>query len=291
MPKKPPLSDKKRRWARGRDVTLRGKPLAYNAALQSRYRTSIMTLVREMTVETKTKVLKLFNSSTAKENFAQDASLASQARILMDALTKKFTLLFSLKSKSLAQRMMEGITRTSESALRGSLKELSGGLTLKTGVVPKGMEEASKALIAENVNLIESIPEQYLKDVSGSVFRSITTGRGLADLVPDLSKYTGEVDRRTKLIALDQTRKAYVAVNVQRMKSVGVRQFEWRHSGGSLHPRETHLRILHGNVFSFDNVVAEQIKLGVTNKADQGLPGFPVNCRCDMVPVINFEDE
>ena len=68
--------------------------------------------------------------------------------------------------------------------------------------------------------LIKSIPEQYFKDVTGSVMRSITTGNGLADLVPEIKKYDGQTERRAKLLALDQTRKAYNSINKQRMQSL-----------------------------------------------------------------------
>lgn len=150
------------------------------------------------------------------------------------------------------------------------------------------MEDVAKALIAENVSLIKSIPQQYFKDITGSVMRSITTGNGLADLLPAIKKYNRISERRVKNLSLDQTRKAYNAVNKQRMQSVGVKQFEWVHSGGGQKPRVSHMKIS-GMIFNFENLESEQSKLGVP-KGDQGIPGYPINCRCTIVPVIKFED-
>ena len=73
-----------------------------------------------------------------------------------------------------------------------------------------------------------------MKDATGAVMRSITTGEGLADLIPALDKIEGIAGRRAKNIALDQTRKAYAGISRQKLMSNGVKQFEWVHSGGGL---------------------------------------------------------
>lgn len=292
--KKLPLIERKFRWARNRNVALRGKKLTYNASQQDKYNQALRKLVLKMTNETKREIIKLFKSKTATNYFkkqreasAMDASIASQARILMNALLDKFVQLFAFKSRPLAESMFIGQAESSERTLHASLKQLSGGLSLKTGIVPKGMKEDAKAIVAENVSLIKSIPEQYFKNVTGSVMRSITTGRGMADLLPEIKKYEGQTERRAKNLALDQTRKAYNQINKQRMQSVGVKQFEWIHSHGGQKPRESHLKI-DGKIFTFENLEAEQTALGVPPD-DRGLPGHPINCRCTMVPVIKFD--
>ncbi len=174
-----------------------------------------------MTGETLRSVTRLFHGKISEEffkqqkeisavdSFAMDASIASKARILMNAIQKKYNILFSSKATSLAEMMFNGAAAASKTALHASLKKLSGGLSLKTGIVPKGMEEVAKATIAENVSLIKSIPEEYLKNVTGAVMRSITVGQGIADLIPQIQKFDGQTERRAKNLALDQTRKAY----------------------------------------------------------------------------------
>lgn len=296
MAKKPPLTKQKAKWVGNRNVTIRGHDLRYNASQQEKYLRALNQLVDQMTDEVNRQVTRLFKSQHADEFFegqqeasAMDVSIASQARILMNALTDKFLQLFAYKSKPLAERMVKGAAAISKTNLHTSLKQLSGGVSLKTGVVPEGMQDVAKASVSENVSLIRSIPEQYFKDVTGSVMRSIITGNGLADLVPDLKKYSGQTTRRVKNLALDQTRKAYNSINKQRMQAIGVKQFEWIHSGGGQKPRESHLKIS-GHVFDFDNLEKQQAELGVPPE-DQGIPGHPINCRCTMLPVIKFGDE
>jgi uncharacterized protein with gpF-like domain len=292
----PRLTKKRSKWVKNRDTVLKGSKLAYNASQQQRYVAALEKLVKQMTRETKKQITRFFKGEISDEFFksqekltAMDASVASQARILLNALSRTFGNLFSLKATSLAETMVKGATKTSATSVSEALKKLTGGLTLKTSVVSSGQEEVSTALVSENVSLIKSIPQEYLQDVTGSVMRSITTGRGIADLIPELEKYEGITYRRAKNIALDQTRKAYNSINRQKLLNNGVKQFEWGHSGGGLHPRESHIKIS-GKIFSFENIEAEQAALGVP-ESDRGLPGEPINCKCYMRPVIVFETD
>lgn len=277
---------KSKRRVTKRDDILRGQPLNYNASIANGYNKGIKQLVRQMIYETKTDVLTLFRSPEAKQYFAQDISLSNQARILINKLTSKFTELFNYKGSALAKTMIHRSEQYSTTTLNRSLKQLSGGLSLQTSIITPELETVSQALIAENVSLIKSIPEQYFKSIEGAVMRSISQG-GMYDLKPEIEKYDGITSRRAHLIALDQTRKAYTSINKVKLKKLGVTHFEWSHSGGSMHPRESHLAI-DGMIFSFEHLIAEQKAVGVPDR-DLGMPSYPPYCRCRMIPVIEFE--
>jgi SPP1 gp7 family putative phage head morphogenesis protein len=100
-----------------------------------------------------------------------------------------------------------------------------------------------------------------------------------------LQEYEGVTLRRARNIALDQTRKAYNNINKGRMQAIGVQKFEWVHSGGGQKPRELHIE-LDGQVFSFDDLPVIDERTG-----ERGIPGQAINCRCTMVPVIEFETD
>ena len=189
------LTKKKQKWVKNRKVVLRGSQLSYNVAQQIRYINVLEKLTRQMTAETKKQIIKFFKGELSQEYFEQqkesaamDANLGSQAKILTLGLLSTFRQLFSKKANVLAPRMVNGAEQVSSSSLHKSLGELTAGLSLKTSIVPKGLEDVTTATIAENVSLIKSIPEEYFKNITGSVMRSITNGRGLADLVPDIQK-------------------------------------------------------------------------------------------------------
>lgn len=292
------LTKKKRNWVKNRAVVLRGQQLNYNAAQQRKYVIALNKIIKLMTVETKKELSKLFEGQIAdnyfenqkqEESMAMDASIASQAKLIISGLSQKFQKLFRLKSKVLANKMVNDLTKISKTSLHSSLKQLSGGLSLKTGVVSEGVKNVSTAIIAENVSLIKTIPQDYFKNITGAVMRSITTGNGLADLIPEINKYSKTTERKAKLMALDQTRKAYNNINKQRMTNVGIKSFQWVHSYGGAQPRESHMKI-DRHIFSFANLEQEQAALGVP-EADRGLPSMPINCRCTMNPVIDFSED
>lgn len=291
MRRKIALAPKKQQWLGKRTVNLKGTQLNYNVSQQLRYQRALLKLTREMTQEVTRRILSLFKTNNSKEFFKQqkkatmDASITSKSKKLMNELTKKFTQLFKQQAPTLADNMLNGSLKTSETNLKTSLKQLSGGLTLNTGVIPAGMEDVGKAIVAENVSLIKSIPVEYLDDIQGAVMRSITAGEGAPDLEPLLKKYSGQTDRRVRNLALDQTRKAYNSINKQRMQSVGVKKFEWVHSGGGQHPRKSHQE-LDGKIFSFDDLPLK----GEEGFVNGQYPGQAINCACTMVPVIEFED-
>ncbi len=284
MPKKL-LTNKKKAWVRQFRPTasLRGTTLNYNAGIQTRYDAKLQRLVNYMAAETENKIKALYKKSYAKKYFAQDASISSQARILMNELFDRFTKIFDERAKPMAESMVKESTKASASVLNSSLRELSGGLSIKTKFMTGPLKDIAKAVVSENVSLIKSIPQQYLTQIEGAVMRSITTGQGLKDLIPYLEKQKGVTKRRAKNIALDQTRKAYNGINRSRMETIGIREFEWLHSGGGQHPREEHIE-MSGNIYSLDDPPVIDSKTG-----ERGFPGDAINCKCTMRPIVSFE--
>lgn len=286
-PKKIQLTRKREAWAASRKEapTFKGESLQHNAAVAVRYVGALSSLTAQMTAQVKRDVLKLFKTDAAAAHFGQDATIASQSRILLADLGSKFNALFAKKAKPLAEGMVKEASKTSTASLHSSLQKLSGGMSLKTSVVNSPLQEIYKASIAENVSLIKSIAQEYLQKVEGAVMRSITTGNGLQDLVPAIEQYEGQTHRRAKNIALDQTRKVYNSVNRGRMEALGVKKFMWHHSGGGAHPREDHIE-MDGQIYRFDNLPVIDQRTG-----ERGIPGQAPNCRCTMSPVFDFSEE
>ena len=280
------LTKRKAKWVKRRNPdVVRGTALNFNASLESRYYTKLMRLINRMTEETERTLERLYNKDFAQEYFAQDDSIAAQARIIMNALFEKYQRLFDAESKPLAEDMASQADAASSSAMHSSMQQLSGGLSLPTRAITDDMKEILSATVTENVGLIRSISAQYLEGVQGAVMRSITSGNGFKDLVPYIEKHKGITQRRARMIANDQTRKAYNNLNKGRMQKLGVKKFEWLHTGGSNEPRKLHIDYS-GKIFSFDD-----LPIIDKNTGERGIPGQAINCRCRMVPVIDFEDE
>lgn len=265
---------------------IKGQPLNPSAAIEQRYYTALRVLIDRMIAETDHELKSLFKTEHAEEYFAQDASLSSQARILTNALIKKYTDLFASLSKPMAERFAEESDKSSDIAVKSSIRQLSDDLTLSTKTITSGLlNDILNATVTENVALIKSIPAQYLSGVQGAVMRSITTGNGMQDLVPYLQKHKGITLRRARMISMDQTRKAFNSLSKARMEKSGVSTYEWLHTSGSRHPRKLHIQ-MNGNLYKYSEPPIIDAKTG-----ERGIPGQAINCACRMRPILSFNGE
>lgn len=270
---------------------MRGLPLQYSVAIETRYRDSLELLVAQMTQQTLSAVKELFETDSAKkaETVGMDASISAQARILFNALSKQFTALFTKRGKYLAKSMLSTTSNESEANLKRSITQISKDITLKKPITST-VDDVIRASITENVSLIKTIPQQYFAQIEQQVMRSISTGNGLKDLVPFIEQRGSVTQSRAKLIANDQTKKAYNNINQARMRDAGVKKFEWLHSGGGKEPRAWHKNNwpsgLNGGIFSINDPPVIDKKTG-----ERGIPGQAINCRCVMIPVIELDED
>ncbi len=276
------LTRKKAAWTNQfKPALLRGRPLRVSAGLQARYQQELDQLVTTMTASTYKELVALFQSPSAQAFFAQDVGISSQARLLMKALTRHIRKHFTLRAKQCVKRMLIDADKASSASIHSSLRDLSGGVSLKTSAISPAAKELLASSVTENVNLIKSIAKHYLDNVKEAVMRSITIGKGLEDLLPYLQEQEGITRRRARNIALDQTRKAYNGFNRGRCVGAGVTQGEWIHSGGGLHPREKHLDFS-GQIFD----LTQGAPIGPADEYVQ--PGEEPNCKCTFVPILQF---
>lgn len=269
---------------RPRPKQIKGRSLNPNAAIEERYYRELSALITKMTRTTQTEISKLFVKGSVQEYFAEDAGVSSQAKKLMKELNQRMQDLFAIAAPPIATKMAKSESAASASSLAYSLKEMSQGLNIKTDFITGDIKEILSATINENISLIKSIASEYLTQVQGAVMRSITTGRGLADLIPYLVNQHGVTTRRARIIAGDQTRKAFSNLNFARMDKVGIQEYEWLHSQGGQTPRKLHQR-MSGNVYRIDKPPIIDEKTG-----QRGKPGDLINCRCRALPIIKFEE-
>jgi SPP1 gp7 family putative phage head morphogenesis protein len=262
-----------------------GGALSPNAGISADYARPQVELITLMYRDTKRELEKLFKTTNFKS--AMDSSVSSQGRILINALLKKWQPRFDELAKRATDRMIERTMRNSAVTLSMSLKEVSKDFTIDTSFSNEQLSEVIKASTQEAANLIKVIPQQFINSVQGQLMRSITTGNGMQDLVPFLKKkYQGDI-KKARLVALDQTRKAYQSINTSRLKTLGVKKFIWIHSGGGKTVRPLHVA-MSGKEYSFDDppIIGEMYGSEV-----RGLPGDLPYCRCICKPVINFDLE
>ena len=266
-----------------------GQPLNFNAGIQKWYEKQLLKLVDELTKDVLNEIRPLYKEY--KEQITFDASISSQARITINSLRKLFEKKFKEKGRKFAESMVKKTNRYATNTFKQIMAALFNEekvketvFTMAGSIVSPEKEEVIKALVFENVSLIKSINDRYFEQITGAVMRSIENGDGLTSLTEEIMKYNGMNKRRARLIALDQTRKAYNSINLRNMQETGVKKFKWMHSGGSKEPRLYHRDVLNGQIFDIDT--------GAPNDADNPefiYPGQLPYCRCRMAPVIEFD--
>jgi SPP1 gp7 family putative phage head morphogenesis protein len=179
-------------------------------------------------------------------------------------------------STTLAEKFADKNFRATQSAMQQAFKK--AGFTVAFKPTASSIT-AYEAVVAENVGLIKSIPQQYLKDVQTQVWQSVLKGGDLSDLTRGLQKKYGIAHRRAALIARDQNNKAKAIIERVRDQEMGIKEGIWLHSHAGKEPRPTHVA-MHGKRYSlskgmYDKAVGEWI-----------YPGQLINCRCVMKPII-----
>ena len=287
---KPPLTKKRAAWVEQFKPTaiVRGDIVTYPTAVEQYYIRAITTLLTDIQTEFSADIEKLFKSKTGRDFFTADASLASQTRIIINTLTRQFATFAKKRAQTIAERFTRNLNASNASTTHKSFETLSGGLRLNTSAITSPIRESLKTAINVNTSLIESIASSSVDKMSDATYRSIMGGQGLADLVPFFKKHREITERHARNVALDQTRKAYASLTKTRMLDAGLRQFEWRHSGGGQKPRAYHKNRwplgLNGGIFDVnDPPIIDKLT------GERGLPSFAINCKCVMLPVLDFD--
>lgn len=262
-----------------------GKPLIPSAAIADKYAKAVQVLIREMVRETAAELKAMFSAPgyalDGKHDDVEDGSPAARSQIILNKLMKKYRGKFDDLATMATDRMIKATLKHVDTTSGLSLRELGAGFELPDFWSSR-LREIVAASTKEATQLIKTIPERFLSQVQGETMRSITSGRGMADLTPFLAEKYGQNLRKAKNVALDQTRKAYSNLAAQRMRDAGVQEFEWRHSHGAHDPRKQH-QSWSGKIFRYDDPPVDETFGPV-------LPGQAINCRCFARPVLRFGD-
>lgn len=246
-----------------------------------------------MTDDVVKRVKRFFHSDLSREYFtATDASISAQLRMLMNGMMREYNAQYHKVSKKLSLQMINDVNKVSKSRLFSSLKKLTGGAKIKTDFLSPKMKELMKATTEEGADLIETIPVKFLSDVSTAVYQSVTNPEagGMEGLERKIERRLRDnvkhIHNKARNIAYDQTRKFYNNLNAERMRAVGLTKYEWVHSHAGQRPRKLHLEELDGNIYPIDGphpIIDERT-------GERGIPGQAINCRCTMLPVLEFDD-
>ena len=277
----------------------------YSPALERQYRIELKGLVDKMLKDVAEKIVNAYRKNKDGFTFATDGAFSNIDEELKD-LEKKYREIFARQGEEVAKRMVLRQLKYNRSSFTKIMKKLLPNdeeiPTLAGSIIPRDMEQIIKASIMENVSLIKSIESKYFEQITGSVARSMQAGGSIKQLRQEILRYNGMTRRRANNIANDQTRKAYMSINLRNMSKAGIKKVEWVHSGGGYTVREYHYRKwdgvsgiedgrpngLNGYIFDIDKPPVIQLQKGKQPEV-RGYPAQLPNCKCVLAAVVELD--
>ena len=253
-----------------------------NAGYTARYRREIKKLIRAMNQETRSEILLLY-SDKANDGMLRDL------QSVMKKLREKWKREFERRAKQMAEWLADKTQKRTRKDVQKQLKNMGFALT-------PNYTDAQKAEIAkfveESVNLIKTIPMNYLNDVQDIVRDAVERGGDRATIHeaikdkfdhPLVNKRAGESDedalkraeRRADLIAKDQVQKVTQQMAMSNAKAYGATKGEWIHIPGEKTSRITHIHF-DGQTFDLDKGLYDE------DVGEYVLPGQLIYCMCSF---------
>ncbi len=250
-----------------------------NRGVEIWYRERLQDFIRDMAQSVLDEVRAAWVEAPPTLGQAMDAAPRSTSVLLKRALEKwggLWTRKLDDLSTKLADRFTDKNFRATQVSMRESFRQ--AGFTVKFKPTAASTE-AYRAVAAQQVNLIKSIPQQYLKDVQTAVWEGVMKGSNLSSMTEAIKATYGVTYRRAAFIARDQNNKAKAVIENTRRQELGITEAIWQHSAAGKVPRPTHVA-MNGKKFKlsegmYDSAVGKYI-----------LPGEEPNCRCISKSII-----
>lgn len=284
---------------------LKSDTFNYSSALERQYRIELKGLVDKMLKDVAEKIVNAYRKNKDGFTFATDGAFSNIDDELKD-LEKKYREIFARQGELAAKRMVLRQLKYNRSSFTKIMKKLVPNdeeiPTLAGSIIPRDMEQVIKASIMENVSLIKSIESKYFEQITGCVARSMQAGGSIKQLRQEILHYNGMTRRRADIIANDQTRKAYMSINLRNLSKAGIQKVEWVHSGGGYTVREYHYRKwdgvsgkddgrpngLNGYIFDIDKPPVIQFQQGKQPEV-RGYPAQLPNCKCVLRAIVELD--
>lgn len=129
--------------------------------------------------------------------------------------------------------------------------------------------------VRANVALIGSVNADNRTRIEAVVYDAFVNRRTKKEFTDALAKAMGITKRRARLIASDQSHKLNIALTAYRNRQMGIETYVWETRDDD-RVRPAH-RSRDGRVFRWDKPPSD------------GHPGYPIACRCEAAPVVEFD--
>jgi len=258
------------RVSKRKNKTRKPRPVKTPKQIEVKYRRALLNLAKSLEKDIATNINPILVQFEAEYVNDAYASVLTQA---FNALRSKYANI-TTEANTVANSFVSASNQVNKRKFYSAL-ESAVGVNLQSIVQNENLEDILIAKTRENVALIQSIPDEYLKKVETLVFEGTTQGSRPSSMIKELREVGKVTENRAKLIARDQTSKMNSALNQQRQQNLGVEEYIWR-TAGDERTRPSH-KAKNGKTFRWDNP-----------PKDTGHPGEDIQCRCVAQPLIKI---
>lgn len=248
-------------------------------AYELEFRRALEKLGTAMQVDVERELRAYLNS-----DIAQDAASVSWAKV-MKSLREKWYKEYLKRGTSLAKWLAGKTDKRTAAQIQRKLK--AAGFN----IIPQYTDQQQiliNNIVEQNVSLIRSIPQQYLRKVQQATSAAFKRGQDVEamtkTLQATLSRIGDERKNHAALIARDQNQKATQAFAIANAAAFGARRGRWIHVPGKFSSRITHMK-MDKQAFDLDKGIFDP-DVGKNVK-----PGELIYCNCQFqVLMPGFED-
>lgn len=188
----------------------------------------------------------------------------------MEAVLRRYAEIIRPWSTAAARRMLLEVARRDENAWKRNARLL--GQSIRQEITSAPIGATLHALMAEQVELITSLPLEAAASVHEKALEALSTGARANQLAEEIMQ-TGQVTKsRANLIARTETARAATTFTMVRSQYIGSDSYIWRTA------RDRRVRLLHrkleGKIFRWDDPPVSG------ERGERSHPGCIYNCRC-----------
>lgn len=206
-----------------RPVRVSNKPETY-------YRSQLNSLIRAMNLAIEREVMPVVKQEKPEYTGDSTPTMDAWSERIIAALQAASEAFVTEAFEAQARRIAVGtVSMADAESTQAFLKSVNRavGVDLSAMIQAEGIADYVDASVAQNVNLIKSVRDQYLAQVQSAVLEGMRAGDAPSSIAKRIQQESGVSRRRAKLIARDQVAKLNSDITEKRQSAAGVTHYRW----------------------------------------------------------------
>jgi len=255
-------------------------PMKSQKGIEKTYQKGMAKLGKAMVLAVKKEVLSYLKIH--QSTYVIDA-VGDDLIKIFNRLNAQFSgLLVSNYAEELASTVVTKTEKANKSKFDRSVQRVTG-VDLGSILAAEGLEDFTALSVSRNVQLIKTLPEQYLSQVETIVTNGVSSGLRYSEIEKQIMAKTGSATSklagRIKTIARNEIQTINSQINLRRASSLGIKKGIYETSD------DERVRPCHAELDGVEYDLAKGAWSKSCGKFIQ--PGITdINCRCSFSPLI-----